>query len=147
MGSKSKLKSLWRERHPESWSFYCPYCKAERKLPYSPRPGLVRHYVQVGLTAVFFTLVAWPLFGWKGIVSALPFWAVFEVIYRGRVRAAISCQNCGFDPYLYLTDVKRARDEIEKRWRVRFEEKGIPFPEKQSAIPKNASLTETRPER
>lgn len=144
-------KSLWRDKKSSSWSFFCPNCRADRKIPFHPHPGRLKHFVQIGLTAVFFTLCAWPLFGAKGIVAFVPIWAIFEVIYRTKVRAVISCPHCGFDPYLYLSDVKRAREEIEKHWKAKFAEKGIPFPgaeEPPAGINKkesNRSLTETRP--
>ena len=127
-----KAKSLWQDRSSNSWSFYCPHCTAARKIPYQPKP-VRRHYIQIGLTAAFFTLVTWQWFTWKGIISFLPLWTGFEVFYRSRVRGALSCPHCGFDPYLYLVDVKRARTEIEVHWRKKFAEKGIPFPEKPGA--------------
>jgi len=85
---------------------------------------------QIGLTAVVFMLATWNRFEWKGIVSFFPFWTLFEVIYRSRVRAALACSHCGFDPYLYLNDVPRAREVVENHWRKKFAEKGIPYPEK-----------------
>lgn len=128
-----QIKSLWKSRYRDIWQFYCPQCRAPRRVPYRPRPGGVRQVSQVVITAVFFTLVTWNWFGWKGMVSFLPFWTIFEAVYRSRVRAALSCPQCGFDPYLYLVDVERARREIEGHWRRKFAEKGIPFPEKNPA--------------
>jgi hypothetical protein len=84
--------------------------------------------VQVGLTAIFFMLVAWPIFNWKGIVSFLPIWLVFETVYRMKTRSALLCPHCGFDPILYLSDAPKARAEITAHWRKKFAEKGIPFP-------------------
>jgi hypothetical protein len=84
----------------------------------------------MGLTAAFFTLVTWQWFTWKGVVSFVPLWVIFEAVYRARVRVAMRCPHCGFDPYLYLVDVNRARTEIESHWRKKFAEKGIPYPEK-----------------
>ena len=40
----------------------------------------------------------------------------------------LACPHCGFDPYLYLADVKLARQEIEEHWKRKFAEHGIPFP-------------------
>ncbi|OFZ80708.1 MAG: hypothetical protein A2583_06840 [Bdellovibrionales bacterium RIFOXYD1_FULL_53_11] len=123
-------KSIWKERRSDTFAYYCPNCRSERKLPYCPEPWRAKNIFRVGLTSVFFMLVTWPWFGFKGIVSFLPIWMAFEVYFRTRVRAELSCKSCGFDPYLYLTDVKRARDEIETYWRKKFAEKGIPYPEK-----------------
>ncbi len=75
-------------------------------------------------------LATWHWFDWKGIVSFVPFWAVFEVFYRTRMRAALVCDQCGFDPVLYLVDVKKAREQVELHYRKLFADKGIPYPEK-----------------
>jgi hypothetical protein len=117
-----RFKTLWRERHSTIWQFYCPHCRLARRLPYRSRPGGARHFAQVGITAAFFALVAWPVFGWKGILSAVPIWTLFETFYRARMRAALECENCGFDPYLYLTDVSKARDHVRAHWEKRLAE-------------------------
>ncbi|MFL5812764.1 MAG: hypothetical protein ACJ763_04250 [Bdellovibrionia bacterium] len=83
-------------------------------------------------------LATWSWFEWKGIVSFFPLWSVFEVIYRARVRAALACDRCGFDPYLYLIDVPRAREVVENHWRKKFADKGIPYPSKPSLNPSGA---------
>jgi hypothetical protein len=90
---------------------------------------------QIGLTAIVFMLATWSWFEWKGIVSFFPLWTLFEGIYRSRVRAALACDRCGFDPYLYLIDVPRAREVVENHWRKKFAEKGIPYPEKNVGKP------------
>lgn len=122
-------KIFWKERGTKPYAFLCPLCTAQRKIPYQPRPT-PRHYAQVALTAVCFTLAAWPWFAWKGIVSFVPMWMIFETLYRGRVRGALMCPYCGFDPFLYMTDIQRARGEVEAHWRKKFAEKGVPYPEK-----------------
>jgi hypothetical protein len=126
------LKTLWQENRGSIWSFYCPQCKIPRRVPYRPKPGL-KHYAQIGLTAVVFMMLTWNWFDWKGLVAFIPIWVIFETIYRARVRAALNCENCGFDPILYLVDTKRARREIEAHWQKKFEEKGIPYPPVQKA--------------
>jgi hypothetical protein len=88
------------------------------------------HLVQIGLTATIIMLASWSWFEWKGIVSFFPLWMLFEVFFRARVRAALACSQCGFDPYLYMIDVPRAREVVENHWRKKFAEKGIPYPEK-----------------
>lgn len=94
----------------------------------SPRPGQAKHFLQVGITAAFFTLLTWNWLEWKGFVSFVPFWIVFEVMYRAKVRVSLACLRCGFDPTLYLIDVDRARSAVEVHWRAKFKEKGIPYP-------------------
>lgn len=134
-------RSFWRDRVQQIWAFFCPLCNVPRRIPYQPHPGF-KHMFQVGLTAVIFMLATWNWFEWKGIVSFLPLWTLFEVIYRSRVRAALACSHCGFDPYLYLIDVPRAREVVENHWRKKFAEKGIPYPEKNSGKPGGTAAAE-----
>lgn len=137
------LKSVWKEHPHQVWGFYCPLCRAERRLPFRPSPG-PRHYAQIGLTTVFLAVLTWPLFGWKGLVLFLPLWTVFEMVYRARARAHLHCSQCGFDPYLYLVDVKRARKEVELHWRKKFAEHGVPYPG-DAPRAEEASASETGP--
>jgi hypothetical protein len=126
-------QTLWKGKSKDLWEFYCPYCKLKRRLPYRSRPGGVKQVAQVGLTTAFVAVLTWPWFDWKGLVAFVPLWAVYEMIYRSRLRVALLCSNCGFDPYLYLTDIQKARTELEKHLRVKYEKKGIPFPVKPGA--------------
>jgi predicted RNA-binding Zn-ribbon protein involved in translation (DUF1610 family) len=147
--SPKKIKSYWQEKPSKAyWEFLCPVCRSSRRLPVRPRPTAF-HYFQLVLTSVVFTVLAWKWFTWKGFVSFFPLWMVFEILYRGRARIALDCPQCGFDPSLHLLDAKRAREEMEKYWRKKFEEKGIPFPEKAQStvatgeeVTKKGSLTE-----
>ncbi len=109
-------------------------CTSPRRIGMHPRPGQPIHFVQIGLTAVVFAFALQALFPWvglRGLVSFVPFWIAFETIYRAKVRGSVVCSKCGFDPFLYLVDVDQARAAIRDHWRIRFEEKGIPFPEEE----------------
>lgn len=108
-----RMQSLWQERRNQAWRFYCPHCRMQRALPYKPQPG-TRQAVQITLTTAFSTLLTWPLLGFKGVVAFIPIWMAFEFFYRTRSRVALACVRCGFDPFLYLTDVKKARTQIEE---------------------------------
>lgn len=124
-------KSIWQERYTKNFRFYCPMCAAARQIGIHPKPGQPIHFVQVGITTVVFALglhQIWPWIGVKALVAFVPFWIVFEIVYRAKVRASVTCQRCGFDPVLYLSDIDRTREAIREHWRKRFEEKGIPFP-------------------
>lgn len=129
-------RSIWKEAPGQCYSFYCPLCKSSRNLKMHPRPGQIRHFAQVGITTVLLSaLVAHfvPWIGWKTLVGFVPLWIGFETVYRARVRTSAACQHCGFDPFLYLSDRKRARNAIREHWRKRYEEKGLEFPEEVSA--------------
>jgi hypothetical protein len=127
-------KSFWKERNSRLWTFLCAHCKTQRRLPYRPQPGGIRHFFQVGLTAAVFTCITWKWFHWKGIVSFVPFWMIFEFFYRSRTRAALSCPHCGFDPVLFMVDAQRARHEIEAHWQRKLGETQGP-PASEPAVP------------
>lgn len=121
------FKSTWRGPIREIFQFYCPLCRSLRRISQAPQPRL-RHFIQIGITTAFLMLLSWPWIAWKGVVAYLPLWIGFEMIYRSRIRAAVVCDQCGFDPFLYLVDIKKTRTEVEKHWRDKFEKKGIPYP-------------------
>lgn len=129
---RAASKSIWRERYTKDFTFYCPMCTSPRRIGMHPRPGRPIHFVQVGITALLLTLITahfLPWIGWKAIVCFVPLWITFETIYRAKVRDSVACNQCGFDPVLYLVEPSKARHAIREHWRKRFEEKGIPFPE------------------
>lgn len=128
------------------WQFYCPYCSVTRRLPFQARPDTPVQLARMALATAFVTLVLWEWFGIKGALSAFPIWAAFEIAYRLRVRAALACTTCGFDPYLYKSNLPRARAEIEAKWREKFEERGIPFPEKSDSLRRPNPVETSQPE-
>jgi hypothetical protein len=127
---------LEKRKSRQIWQFYCPQCSVTRRLPFVPRPVSPIHLVRMGLATVFVTLVLWEWFGIKGMLSAFPIWAAFELVYRLRIRSFMACTTCGFDPYLYKSNLPGARAEIEAHWRKKFAEKGVPYPEKVTAAPR-----------
>jgi hypothetical protein len=131
-----RLKSLWRESSHEHWKYFCPLCHIERRSAYRPNPRPM-HYLQVAITAVFIAMCLYPWLDWKGVVSFFPLWVGFETIYRTRARAGLICDRCGFDPTLYLVDVKKARAEVEQFWRKKFQEKNLPWPGEQIEVEEN----------
>ncbi len=121
-------KTIWNDQG-EPWSFICPLCEADRRVRFNPHPANFKYIAKVALTSLIFMFAAWPWFHWKGLVVFVPLWAVFEFTYRWRMRAAIICPHCGFDPYLFSIDMDWAKEEIEAHWRKKFEEKNIPYPD------------------
>jgi len=80
-----------------------------------------RQHGQLALLTAAFTLLAWPIFEWKGPFFYLFFWAGFEFFYRLRKRHSLVCNTCGFDPFLYKQDVKKAREAVRKFWEEKIE--------------------------
>lgn len=111
-----RKNELWNDRGRQgAWRYYCPFCGVSRALKMAPRPGW-RHFGQVLLTTLVFTAALWPFFGGAGLFLLLPFWILFEALYRLKVRAELQCEQCGFDPTLFLADAERAKAEMKVFW-------------------------------
>lgn len=115
-------KTAWRERGTKRFQFYCPQCRHQRVIPFIPKPAQLEHIFRIFVTACFVTLLTWKWFEWKGILVIFPLWAAFEFFYRLRARTVASCPYCGFDPYLFLADVQRARAHMEAFWKDKVAE-------------------------
>ncbi|MBN22009.1 MAG: hypothetical protein CL678_12080 [Bdellovibrionaceae bacterium] len=114
--SPFSTESLWKPPKEDRWSFFCPCCSMPRKIKGSASPTKF-HVFQIALTSVLLTTIFWSFFEWKGIFSFVPLWIGFEVFYRIRMRIRLRCEHCGFDPYLYLTDTQKAKEEIQSFWK------------------------------
>lgn len=124
------LNSIWKKLERTGFKFYCVSCHKERHLSVPARAGSFPFYMHVVMTTAFLMLITWPLFHLKGMVLAVPVLGAFEMLYRIKMRAALVCPDCDFDPVLYLVDRDKAVQRVETVWRKKFEEKGYPFPER-----------------
>lgn len=114
------LKSKISQPLKAPFSFFCPFCAVERRLKSRPDVNRPKYVFQVGLTSAVVTLIGWSWLGWKGLVSFIPLWIGFEIIYRLNTRTQLVCPDCGFDPFLYLADLKKARSQIEMTLKQRY---------------------------
>ncbi len=127
----SRMEWLFRASRGEPFRFYCVGCKRERWQSPPAKAGSLKFFSQIAITTAFFSAMFWPWMGFKGVLAFLvPVGLVMEVAYRLKMRGSVACPDCGFDPILYLSDRKKAVRQVEEAWRKKFEEKGIPFPEK-----------------
>ena len=131
--SKLTVKSIWKDIEQKGCRFYCVGCQKERRVSAPAQVGSPPFFAHIFFTTLFFSLLAWPWMSWKGIfVFTIPVGLVFETFYRLKMRAALICPECSFDPMLYLVDRNKAVQQVELAWRKKFEEKGIPFPDKKN---------------
>ena len=121
--SRRFRRSFWGTNREKSshWQFYCPLCGCSRRLSHSPTPWTLLNLARVGVTTAILTLALWPWLDWMGVISFLPLWTGFELIFRVRVRAQLICDQCGFDPTLYMTDVAKARRDVEEFWKQKLQ--------------------------
>ena len=127
----STVKTVWKKIEAQNFKFYCVGCHKERRIAAPSMAGSPQFFLHIALATIFFSLLTWPLLHWKGLmVLLIPVAIVFETIYRLKMRSALICPECTFDPILYLVDREKAVRQVDQAWRKKFEEKGIPYPEK-----------------
>lgn len=97
---------------PKRFEFFCPLCCSRQRTNTIDRMGL-RHHVALLTGTLVFTLLFWQIFGIKAIATYVVYWAIFEAVYRMRKRNEFVCKNCGFDPFLYKTDVVKMRAQVK----------------------------------
>jgi hypothetical protein len=129
---KNQSVSLYLDQLAKrGFRFFCVSCKKERRLAPPARVGSPRFFAHIALTTAFCSLITWPWLGWKGSLAFLiPVGLFFETAYRLKMRSALVCPDCKFDPILYLVNREKAVAEVETAWRKKFEEKGLTYPER-----------------
>lgn len=140
-----QAKSIWKKIEETGFKFYCVGCNRERRIHPPAKIGSALFIVQILLTTAVLTAATYSWFGLKGFAFfAIPVGLAFEVFYRIKMRAALVCPDCEFDPILYLVDRKKAAHQVERVWRKKFDQRGLPYPEKNQRKPVvPASVTPT----
>jgi len=118
MAPSRKLKPLenrpFRLKRPHTF-FYCPLCRTERELSLTFRPT-PKHYVQLGITSVFFMLLTYPFIGLRSFPCIFFFWMILELGLRVAFKKEVPCPYCGLDVTLYLKDVRVAKQKVQQFW-------------------------------
>jgi hypothetical protein len=104
--------------------FFCPLCRYHQSTNTITKVGW-KHHAQMTVLTITTIILGWPLFGLKAISFYLFYWMLFEFFYRIRKREALVCESCGFDPFLYKADVKKAREALKAHWQTRIEKEGL----------------------
>ncbi len=143
-----QAKAIWKKIEETGFKFYCVGCNRERRIHPPAKIGSALFYLQILITTSILTLAGYPWFGLKGFAFlVIPVGIGFEGFYRMKMRTAMICPDCEFDPILYLVDRKKAAHQVERVWRKKFEEKGLPYPEKNQRKPPVSSPPEVVSER
>jgi hypothetical protein len=128
--------SLWKKIEESGFKFYCVGCNRERRIHPPAKIGSKLFYLQILITTAILTMAGYPWLGLKGFAClVIPVGIAFEVFYRIKMRAALVCPDCEFDPILYLVDRKKAAHQVERVWRKKFEQRGLSYPEKNQRKP------------
>jgi hypothetical protein len=142
---KSEVEPIIRNLGKPGFKFFCVSCKRERRQAPPARVGSPRFFFHVAISTAFFSLLSWPWMGVKGVFAFLiPVGLVMEIVYRLKMRAALVCPDCQFDPILYLSDQEKAVKRVEDAWRKKFEQKGIPFPQSSKPSPRRPRSLDLR---
>jgi hypothetical protein len=134
--SHHSIQSFWKKIEAAGFKFYCVSCSKERRVSPPAKIGSLKFFGHILISTAFATLLTWHWLNWKGFVFfAIPVGLVFETVYRLKMRATLVCPDCSFDPILYLVNRDQAVAQVEQAWRKKFEEKGLPYPEKKAPAP------------
>ena len=104
--------------------FFCPLCKHHQSTS-TVQKVTWKHHAQLAVFTSAVTYLLWPIFQEKSLSFYLIYWGAFEFIYRIRKREALICESCGFDPFLYMQDVDKARKALKKHWETRIEKENL----------------------
>lgn len=104
--------------------FFCPLCHHHQSTNTIKRVS-AKNLAQLMLLTLTTAFVSWPIFGFKGLSLFFVYWGVFEFVYRLRKRQALVCESCGFDPFLYKQDVKKARTALKQHWEKRIQNENL----------------------
>ena len=133
-----KIQKIYKElaRGPKlGVKFYCVGCNRERRQSPPALAGSRKFYSHILITTAFISLFFWPIMHWKGLFAfVIPVGLFFEALYRIRMRSALMCPDCGFDPILFLSDRPKALSQVEAAWRKKFLEKNLEYPERTAPL-------------
>lgn len=110
------VKRTFKIKKP-SISFFCPLCRSPRSLKSSFRLEL-KNFIQILLLALVTTIALFPVMEFRSIFSFFIYWAVFELVRRANYRKEIPCPHCGFDASWYKKDVLKAKELVERHFKV-----------------------------
>lgn len=134
-----RAKSIWKKIEQSGYRFYCVGCNRQRRIQPPAKLDSPLFYLQIVITTAALTVTTYPWLGLKGFAFFLiPVGLIFEVFNRMKMRAALVCPDCEFDPILYLVDRKKAAHQVEQVWRKKFQEKGFEYPEKNPKNPRGS---------
>jgi hypothetical protein len=144
-GEFISIQKIYKKIEAQGFKFYCVGCNRERRQTWPAKIGSAKFFAHIALTTAFLSVLAWPWLHVKGLFAfIIPVGLAFEVFYRMKMRAALVCPDCEFDPILYLSDRPKALRQVEEAWRAKFAEKNLPFPERRAAsrVSKKSSTSE-----
>jgi hypothetical protein len=128
------IQQIYKKIENQGSKFFCVGCNRERRHTWPAKVGSAKFFMHIALTTAFLSVLTWPWMHVKGIYAfIIPVGLGFELFYRMKMRAALVCPDCHFDPLLFLSDRPKALQQVEEAWRAKFTEKNLPFPERRAS--------------
>jgi hypothetical protein len=105
--------------------FYCPLCRAERKIQYRSQLS-PKNYMQIFTISLTLGYLLYPLMQLKVLFLFFFVWIAFEASVKILFRKQVPCPDCGFDATWYRKDVKVAREKVRVHFATRQAMKNNP---------------------
>ncbi len=93
-------------------SCYCAFCKTPRKV-YKHKNLSYFEVLSLIFLSIIFTFVIYKSMDPRGLFIVAAFLLFGEIFTQVKWRSAMVCQNCGFDPVLYIRDHELAGLKIK----------------------------------
>lgn len=93
-------------------SCYCAFCKTPRKV-YKSKNLSIFEVLALIFLSVLITHVVYKSFDPRGLGIVGLFLLIGEIFSQVKWRSSMMCQNCGFDPVLYVKDQEKAGLKIK----------------------------------
>ena len=92
---------------------FCAFCKTPKKVYKRKRLSLVE-VVALSMLSLLITSVVWEHLDPRGLVILILMVSMCEFFIRLRWRYSTICNNCGFDPVIYVKDAAQAAATVQK---------------------------------
>lgn len=109
MGILANYKCMFKRRR----SCFCAFCKVPRKVYQSKNLDLIQILGLVGMSFVL-TMVTWQHMDPRGLFFLGVMLLGGEIFSQVKWRQSMICNNCGFDPVLYLKSPTKAGHQIKE---------------------------------
>ena len=91
---------------------YCAFCKTKRKVYRRKNLSFVE-VVGLFLFSALVSYLIWSPFDLRGLAFLITLLGIGELFFRLRWRQSMICQNCGFDPVIYIKDAAQAAEKVK----------------------------------
>ncbi len=94
---------------------YCAFCRNPRTISHKKHLGF-RDFLLTVVMSGCLSLIFWQGLDPKALVLVLLFSIGLEIVIQFYWRLQLQCPYCGFDPFLYKKNPKRAAEKVIAYW-------------------------------